>query len=271
MEYVDLFNLIKYLEHGTKLHIGVNFFGGTLNKKCILPHNREIHSKIICEQIKKDPTDYEKCFKCRNYAFKKALRYKKPFGALCINGVYEYTRPVIVDNTVPAIIFIGNILTEEGRAKLLQRFSPEEIPEDTMETNFDYEMCDKLGQIIEGHIITLLEKYTNDNMDGNPVIENIKAFILENLEYDLTVSDIASLFHYNDVYLGRLFKEVTAQTVKEYINSERIKFAKKLLKSETNITEIAKETGFNSVPYFTRVFKKITGMSPTEYRIKHSR
>jgi len=80
MEHSGLYDLIKYVEYGTRLHIGVVFLGGHLNSKCALPHSHTIHSNEICEKFKKDPKDFERCFKCRNYAIKKAMRDKRPFG-----------------------------------------------------------------------------------------------------------------------------------------------------------------------------------------------
>lgn len=50
---------------------------------------------------------------CRNAAIKKAMRLKKEFGGFCINGVYEYIHPVIINDYVACIIYIGNIFFNE--------------------------------------------------------------------------------------------------------------------------------------------------------------
>ena len=266
MEYVDLCDLIKYLEYGTNLHVGVNFFGDTHSEKCRLPRERGYHSKPLCDKIKKDPEDYARCFKCRNYALKKAIKRKKAFGALCINGVYEYTRPIVRDGEVLAVIFIGNILTEDGKRKLSSRFSADELPLETMEEGFDVTACEKLGEIIESHILTLIEKYPSDELGKNPIIENVKTFLSDNLEYDLSVSGVAALFHYNEVYLGRLFKKECGVSIKEYVSRERISLAKKLLKTDLTVTETAKKCGFNSVSYFNKTFKEHTSLTQSEYK-----
>jgi len=78
---------------------------------------------------------------------------------------------------------------------------------------------------------------------------------------------VARLFHYNEKYLGRLFKKETGQTFKEYINKKRIQIAQNmLLNTNYTVTEIAVQTGYNNVTYFNRIFKKIKGVTPTAYR-----
>jgi two-component system response regulator YesN len=64
-----------------------------------------------------------------------------------------------------------------------------------------------------------------------------------------------------------MFKEETGIPVTEYINMARIKKAKELLANTSlKVYEIAYEVGFNDQHYFSSVFKKIVGLSPTEYR-----
>ena len=90
MIYRSLNDLITYLEHGTKLHIGVLFYGNYGNDMCNLPHSRHIHHSPLCEELKnQNKIGYKRCFTCRNLALKKALSLKKPFDGICINGIYE--------------------------------------------------------------------------------------------------------------------------------------------------------------------------------------
>ena len=117
MEAQGLYQLIKHLEYGTKIHIGVVFLAN-VNKKCELPHSHTIHANEICDNFKKVPKEYERCLKCRNLAIRKALRDRESFASHCINGVYEYTRPVFAGDKIIGVIFIGNILTDKGREML---------------------------------------------------------------------------------------------------------------------------------------------------------
>lgn len=266
MELSSLYELIDALERGTKVHIGVLFLGSYGGAKCALPDSHTIHSKEVCDVFKSDSRGLGRCIRCRNLALRRAVRDKAPFVALCINGVYEYTHPIVVSGEVKAVIFIGNILTDEGRLKLEEKANGRVIPYDTMECGMGYEECKRLSELIDGYVQMLVEKHPASDDRGSSLIENVKSYVLSNLEYDHTLYGIAALFFYNEAYLGRLFLEECGITFKEYLNRERIEAAKKLLLTDISVTEAAARVGYNSVTYFNRVFKKHTGYAPTEYK-----
>ena len=122
MKDIGLNELISCLEYGTKLHISIVFLDDYGNYKTALPRERTIHSKPFCDYKKSTALGFEKCFKCRNAALSKAVKYKKPFGGFCVNSVYEYCHPVLQGNAVAAVIFIGNII--EGVSVSGQRRRP---------------------------------------------------------------------------------------------------------------------------------------------------
>ena len=99
------------------------------------------------------------------------------------------------------------------------------------------------------------------------VEREVKQYVKDHLADDLNVSRIAEVMHFNPQYLTRTFKADTGMGVLEYITTERIEAAKKLL-VETNIPikEIASLVGYQDYAYFTRVFKKESGVSPKQYR-----
>lgn len=269
MEFSNLYELIQCLQHGTNLHIGVLFFNNYGNKKCQLPYRHTIHSREVCDELKgKGKKEYKRCFACRNLAIKKALKTQKPFGGVCINGIYEYTHPVVIQGDVACIIYIGNILVDgRGREKLEKNLGERAKLINTLEKDFTYQTCAVVGNLIESYIRFLLEKYGYQSKEENPLIENIKNYLQAYLEYDISVSHITSVFHYNQQYLGRLFKKETGLSIREYILQQRIDRAQLLLEnSGDTVSEIASRVGFNSVNYFNRHFKNKYGMSPTQYR-----
>ncbi|WP_141503985.1 response regulator transcription factor [Paenibacillus luteus] len=104
--------------------------------------------------------------------------------------------------------------------------------------------------------------YTSDN-----VIDNIKTYIHKNFTKDLTLEKISSLFYLNPSYLSFLFKEKTKQNFTDYINQLRIEQAKALLKNtDDKVYKVAKQLGYDNPKYFFRVFKKMTGLTPEEFR-----
>ncbi len=274
MEHCNLQSLINALEYGTNLHIGVLFFGNYGNPKLKVSYENTIHPSKVCTQFKDSLYGYKKCFKCRNLAIKKALKEKKSFGGVCINGVYEYTHTVLENDNIICIIFIGNIIPDEkNNQKLTKKIGDKKHLLLSMEKEFDYKKCETFGIIIESYIKLLLndQEHTQLYTSYNALIENIKTFIRANIENDIPISKLAQIFHYNEKYLGRLFKKETNMTYNEYILSKRIAKAEFLLrKTNDTIINIATVSGFNNVTYFNRVFKKHFNITPTEYRKTHT-
>lgn len=263
MEYSNLYDFISCLEYGTNVHISVVFLDNFGNFKTQLPKCSAIHSKPFCAFMKSTPAGYEKCFKCRNAALKKAINTREPFGGLCFNGVYEYCCPVIENDVVIAVVFIGNILPASPRQ--LER-QPKTLLE-TFEKNFDESKCKQFSSIVENHIKLLIREYPNHKTAFHPLITNIMNYMEESLYYDTSIRHIAQVFHYNEKYIGKLFKQYTGKTIKEYYNHKKLKRAQTLLRDTSfPVTEISSKTGFNNVTYFNRLFKKHFGISPTAYR-----
>lgn len=103
------------------------------------------------------------------------------------------------------------------------------------------------------------------------IVKKAVDYIKLHFESPLTLQGIADIIHVNSSHLSRKFKEDTGLSLIDFINLNRIEAAKLYLQSNTSsITEIAFIVGFNDVNYFSRVFKKVTGLTPSQYRSKHS-
>ena len=137
----------------------------------------------------------------------------------------------------------------------------------TMEHNFGNERCRCISGIIESYIRMTIELSENKDDEFDPLLENIKKIAEENLECDISIADIAELFHYNQKYLGRVFKMKTGKSFSQYIIQRRIEKAKwHLCNSKDTILSISETVGFKNVTYFNRMFQKHSGMSPGEFR-----
>ena len=268
MEGRSLYDLIGHLERGTKLHVGVLFFGNHGNELCRLPHKHKIHSSEICETFKSGHNAYRRCFRCRNMALKKALETKTPFGGICSNGIYEYTHPVVVSGEVAAVIFIGNILLSgEENPRLTKYVGEKRNLLDTLEKNVSESDAKSIAEIIEEYVLLLFEKGGTKSYGDGALIEHVKSYIRSNMEFDLSTSHVAAVFHYNKSYLGRLFKQETGISISEYLGAQRIDCARGyLLKTDMTVLEIAERCGFSGVGYFNRLFKAAVGVTPTEFR-----
>lgn len=273
MQYNKLTNFISSLEYGTNLHINIVFLNRYGNEMTRLPKEQTIHTCPICDTAKSTPDGFSACFRCRNTVLKRCIQHKKSFGGFCIKGVYEYCRPVVRGAEVLSVIFIGNILTnnDEQLFKLRGHFDKSLL--ETMQLNFSEKDCVQTADLLESYILHLLNKYGDTSCQPtDTLIENIKNYIAENLLYDFPISDLSAVLNYNEKYLGRLFKSKTGYTIKEYCNTSKIEKAKALLKStQLHISEVATKSGFNNVTYFNRVFRKLTGLSPRNYRYKNNK
>lgn len=97
--------------------------------------------------------------------------------------------------------------------------------------------------------------------------DQVAAYISANHTQPMSLETIARHFFMNKSYLGRIFREATGFTINEYINLCRIQKARRLLLSTADsITEIAELSGYDSITYFERIFRKYAGMSPLKYR-----
>jgi len=100
-----------------------------------------------------------------------------------------------------------------------------------------------------------------------PSITRAKQFIQENQAEDLSLGMVAKAVNMSTFYFCKMFKKAAGLNFTDYVSRVRVEKARNLLLNRNlRISEIAYEIGFQSLTHFNRVFKKITGQSPTEYR-----
>ncbi len=99
----------------------------------------------------------------------------------------------------------------------------------------------------------------------------IKDYIDRNYKKDISAKDVAGMLGYSDVYFSKVFKQLFDDNFINYLTKIRIDRAKVLLKDISfNIKEVGKSVGYADSNYFTKVFKRSIGISPSEYRSKHN-
>jgi len=104
-----------------------------------------------------------------------------------------------------------------------------------------------------------------------PVITKAKKFIEEHQTEDISLSDVAKAVNTSTFYFCKMFRKVTGINFTDYLARLRIERAKNLLLNPNlRISEIAFEVGFQSLTHFNRVFKRVLGQSPTDYRLQLS-
>ena len=103
-------------------------------------------------------------------------------------------------------------------------------------------------------------------------MKKAQEYIENNFEEKITVDQLASMLALSRRNLERRFKKATANTVVEYMQRVKIEAAKKSLETgRKNINEVMYEVGYSDNKAFRTTFKKITGLSPIEYRSKYNK
>ncbi len=99
------------------------------------------------------------------------------------------------------------------------------------------------------------------------MITHVLQYIHDNFRHELTLSDTALHFSINASYLSSRIKKETGQNFTDLVTTERLHYAKKLLRNpQKRINEVAEQSGFRDYTYLYQAFKKHEGISPKEYR-----
>lgn len=116
-------------------------------------------------------------------------------------------------------------------------------------------------------IINLIEQEYNQK--NTLLVARAKKYIKENYKDELHLNKIANNIGISPNYLSTLFKKTEGISFTEYITKTKINHAKELLRdNKYKIYEISENLGYSNAYYFSRVFKKVTGLTPSEYRLK---
>ena len=196
---------------------------------------------------------------------KGAARYILYFGPAFID---KYIQPHMKDKLISStpFVFHGDSATDVSLNKLFTSMLSE------------YERQQKQPQyadelLLAGYLLQFLFMlYMSENLYRPMISEDsrmskIVKYINENYASITGMEEIANKFYVSKYYLCRLFKENIGVSFVSYLNTVKIRAACELLRTKKiSLAEIATRCGFNSTPYFCKVFKNEKGVSPSEYR-----
>ncbi|WP_374717269.1 response regulator transcription factor [Geobacillus thermodenitrificans] len=138
---------------------------------------------------------------------------------------------------------------------------------------FSHNSYEILQKMFEEDLVTIIEKLGLDHEETNDwLIERALEYIRQFYREPIKASEVANVVNISANYFSTIFRQKTGKTFNEYVNLLRVNEARKLL-SETSLRVgvIANNVGFHEYKYFVEVFKKFTGMTPTEYRNLYNR
>ena len=195
---------------------------------------------------------------------------------LCINRPPEYIAAKLLrltgtaKNRIPAIIISEQDDSQRMRECFLLGaidFLAEPIPPEDLLAAVSRAAAMVHEQLIETEYRAAVDHVLSELPDSEelqPVAEKLRAFLLKMEHQSATVELAADYFGFNRDYFGRYFKSKFGMTFGEFYKSFQIDYARRLLESgQFKVLEVSRLLGFSTPDYFTRVFKKHTGDTPS--------
>jgi AraC-like DNA-binding protein len=201
----------------------------------------------------------------------------------CPNGLSDTAVPVRLGDRLIGFLQTGQVFrkkpTEAQFEKVMRQLSEwgVEIDRAQLHSAFfatrvlqakQHEAIVKLLSIFAQHLSMLSNQVVVQHENAEPpVIARAKDFINEHQTENLRLGHVAKAVNTSTFYFCKMFKKVTGLNFTDYLSRVRIEKSKNLLLNPNlRVSEIAFEVGFQSLTHFNRVFKRILGQSPTEYR-----
>jgi len=248
-----------------------------------LPHHGKRGESPFCEIVAGKSKACAVCLQVQDKLVKAAM--DEPATVVCDAGLCDTAVPVRLGERVVGFLQTGQVFrkkpteTQFKRVRALTREWGVEIKDKELRDAYfgtqvvsprQHESVIRLLSIFSEHLSILSNQLVVQQENSEPpVIRRAKEFINEHQTEDLTLSQVAKAVNTSTFYFCKMFKKATGINFTDYLSRVRIEKSKNLLLNPNlRISEIAFEVGFQSLTHFNRVFKKVLGQSPTEYRAK---
>jgi AraC-like DNA-binding protein len=208
-----------------------------------------------------------------------------PCTVTCPHGLSDTAVPIRNGEQLVGFLQTGQVFAKrptnaqfERTAKLANEWSVDASRDELKQVYFNtrvlsskqYESIVTLLNLFAQHLSIISNQILLHQKNSEPpLISRAKEFIQQHHAEDLSLGQVAKVVNTSTFYFCKLFKKHTGIHFTDYLSRIRIEKAKNLLLNPNlRISEIAYEVGFQSLTHFNRVFKKMLGQSPTEYREK---
>lgn len=207
----------------------------------------------------------------------------EPHTSICFAGLCESCVPIRTGGETIGYLLTGEVTTSRptqakfARITGMLRESGVEFDEPRLRRAYfstrimsskHYASILELLRVFAGHLGLIANQLllTDDNSEA-PDIHRAREFIRQHLTEPLELKQVADSANLSSCYFSRKFRESTGLTFTSYVTRTRVEAAKTLLANpHVRVSEIAFEVGFQSLTHFNRVFKQVTGRSPTSFR-----
>lgn len=146
-------------------------------------------------------------------------------------------------------------------------YPPADSKLSTLKKLIDSNSVEQLEKNMQEFVERMLGQTDSTADEAADAIRTVKAYVLQHCAEDLSLELLAGMVYLSPSYLSRLFKRETGETLSSYVQNIRIEQAKTLLRTTSLKTyEVAERVGIPDPVYFSRIFKKITGVKPKDFR-----
>jgi AraC-like DNA-binding protein len=247
-----------------------------------LPHHGKRNEGPFCALISEKSRACASCLQVQEKLAEAAVN--EPQTATCPNGLSDTAVPVRLGDRLIGFLQTGQVFrnrrpTEAQFEKVAKQVAEwgVDVDRDTLRRAYfstrlvgtkEHEAIVKLLTIFAQHLSMLSNQVVVQHENAEPpVITRAKEYIHEHQTENLRLGHVAKAVNTSTFYFCKMFKKVTGINFTDYLSRVRIEKSKNLLLNPNlRVSEIAFEVGFQSLTHFNRVFKKILGQSPTEYR-----
>jgi AraC-like DNA-binding protein/ligand-binding sensor protein len=246
-----------------------------------LPHHGKRNENAFCSLLSKKSRSCAACLQVQERLCQQAET--DPGTVVCPVGLCDTAVPVRMSDRLVGYLQIGQVFrkkpteTQFNKVVELCKKWGLDVPREQLRkayfsgkvvTQKEHDSAIKLLNIFSQHLAMLSNQVFIQRENAEPpVITKARAYIQEHQTEEISLGQVAKAVNMSSYYFCKMFKKVTGINFTDYVARVRIEKSKNLLLNPNlRVSEIAFEVGFQSLTHFNRVFKKILGQSPTEYR-----
>jgi YesN/AraC family two-component response regulator len=248
-----------------------------------LPHHGDSRENPFCALMSRTNQSCGACLQLQRKVEQQAQM--EPKTLKCFAGLCDSAIPVRVGENLVAFLQTGQILLHQPNqqefkktTRALINFGVETDLKRLEEAYFQTRVLDKKKYAAVLRLLTIFAQHlaslSNQLMVAaeqveSPMVSRAKLYITQHQNEEVSLNQVAESVNTSAFYFCKMFKQATGLTFTDYLARTRIEKVKNLLLNpHKRVSEVAYETGFQSLSQFNRVFRRVTGQAPSAWRAK---
>lgn len=261
--------IIRELHHVSGFRISI--YNSKKEEVCAWPKELQ----LFCQMVQADPVCFQRCRDNDANAFRKAGETGEVAIYRCHMGLYEAVAPLYDRGRLSGYLMMGQTLDtmKQSRQEVLKHATRyisdcnklhqavEQIPD---RTKAQILSCISIMEVCASYI-SLSNRFKASEEE---LPHKVRAYMEENYQKDITLDELCHMFYCSRATLTNSFRKTYATSVHQYLTAIRLKAGCELLAEEgCTVGQAARESGFQDQNYFTKVFKKEYGVTPSNYQM----